>query len=101
MPPAIVQAVRMLNLYRMNENIWQEMEEGNSGNVAKRMDLLTRRFEEAGFDQLANQVRHSTRMLQAGDELETGNRLGIKYGTRMQLTSVLQSALGQSEGESE
>ncbi len=101
MPPAIVQAVRMLNLYRMNETIWQEMEEGDSGTVAKRMDLLTRRFEEAGFDQLANQVRHSTRMLQAGDEIETGNRLGIKYGTRMQLTSVLQSALGQSEGESE
>ena len=101
MPDAIIQAVRMLNLYRMNENIWQDMDDGNSKNLVKRMDLLTRRFEEAGMDQLANNIRHSTRMFQAGDKLNAGDRLEIKYGTRVQLTTTLQSTLEQEKGDPE
>ena len=95
MPSALLQAVRMLNLYRMNENAWKEVEEGNSDVAAKRMDLLTRRFEEAGLDQLANNIRQNTRMLRAGDKLSTGNRMEVKYGTRLQLTTTLQSTLEQ------
>ncbi|MEM8859729.1 MAG: VWA domain-containing protein [Chloroflexota bacterium] len=95
MPPAILEAVRMLNLYRMNENAWKEVEEGNAEVAAKRMDLLTRRFEEAGLDQLAKNVRRNTRMLKAGDKLSTGNRMEVKYGTRLQLTTTLQSTLEQ------
>ncbi|MEM9773467.1 MAG: VWA domain-containing protein [Chloroflexota bacterium] len=98
MPPALMQAVRMLNLHRLNENAWKEVEEGNSNTAAQRLDLLTRRFEEAGLNQLANNVRHNTRMLKAGTKLSTGNRMEVKYGTRLQLTSTLQSTLEQ-EGQ--
>ncbi len=101
MPDAIIQAVRILNLYRMNENLWEDIGEGNSDNAVKRMDLLTRRFEEAGMDQLANHVRSSTRILEAGDQLKAGDRLEIKYGTRMQLTTTLQSTLEQGEDDLE
>lgn len=101
MPEAIVQAVRMLNLYRMNENIWQDIETGKSTNLSKRMELLTRRFEEAGFDQLANQVRQSTRVFEAGDKLNAGDRLNIKYGTRVELTTILQNSLDQNKEDLE
>lgn len=95
MAPALMQAVRMLNLHRLNENAWKEVEGGNADAAAKRMDILTRRFEEAGLDQLANNVRQNTRMLKAGDKLSTGNRMEVKYGTRLQLTTTLQSTLEQ------
>lgn len=98
MPPAVLEAVRMLNLYRMNENIWQDIGDGKSENAVRRMDLLTRRFEEAGMDQLAKNVRQNTRIIQAGDTLSEGDRMEIKYGTRLQLTTTLQSTLEQ-EGQ--
>ncbi|MFK7804648.1 MAG: VWA domain-containing protein, partial [Anaerolineae bacterium] len=101
MPASILEAVRMLNLYRMNENIWQDIGDGKSDNVVKRMDMLTRRFEEAGMDQLAKNVRQNTRMLQSGDTLSEGDRMEIKYGARLQLTTTLQSALEQEGQDSE
>ena len=82
MPAAILEAVRMLNLYRMNENIWQDIGNDKSNDVVKRMALLTKRFEEAGMTQLANNVRQNTRMIQSGDTLSEGDRMEIKYGTR-------------------
>jgi len=101
MPPAILEAVKMLNLYRMNENIWQDIGNGKSEEVVKRMQQLTKRFEEAGLGQLANNVRQNTRMLQSGDALSDGDRMEIKYGTRLQLTTTLQSALEQEGQDSE
>ncbi len=106
MPDAIIQAVRMLNLYRMNENLWEDLDQSGADNVVKRMDLLTRRFEEAGMDQMANHIRQSTRVFEAGDQLQAGDRLEVKYGTRMHLTSMLQTtldsgALDAKEGDSE
>ena len=101
MPPTILEAVRMLNLYRMNENIWQDIGNDKSNDVVKRMALLTKRFEEAGMTQLANNIRQNTRMIQSGNTLSEGDRMEIKYGTRLQLTTTLQSTLEQEGQDSE
>jgi Ca-activated chloride channel family protein len=95
MPSIMLESVRMLNLYRMNEAIWQDIGDGKADNVVRRMDFLTKRFEEAGMDQLAKNVRQNTRVFQSGDTLSEGGRMNIKYGTRLQLTTTLQNTIEQ------
>lgn len=96
MAPFLVQAVQLLNLYRMNENIWTDLSKGeNIGNATQKLDLLTRRFKEAGLNHIAQEIGTQTKVLKDGGEFTESGRKQIKYGTRLQLTSSLQLALTQ------
>ncbi|GIK56570.1 MAG: VWA domain-containing protein [Chloroflexi bacterium] len=85
-PEPIVEAVRMLNMYRMNERVWEEVEAGDLEAAARRMRHLTTRLLEAGEPQLARQANfEAERILQAGT-MSLDGRKKLKFGTRALVT---------------
>lgn len=81
-PEPIVEAVRLLNMYRMNERVWEDVEAGEVEMAARRMRHLTTRLVEAGETQLAQQATFEVeRILQAGT-MSLDGRKKLKFGTR-------------------
>jgi Ca-activated chloride channel family protein len=81
-PEPIVEAVRLLNMYRMNERVWEDVEAGEVEMAARRMRHLTTRLVEAGETQLAQQANFEVeRILQAGT-MSLDGRKKLKFGTR-------------------
>ncbi|PID86735.1 MAG: hypothetical protein CSA11_07645 [Chloroflexi bacterium] len=81
-PRDIVKAVRMLNMYRINEKVWEDIEAGHVGVAATRLRHLTTRLLEAGEVQLAQQANAETERLANIGELSEEGRKRLKYGTR-------------------
>lgn len=80
--PAIVRAVQMLNLHRMNERAWDEAESGQMKVATKRMERLTSRLMAAGHTKLAQQALAETQRLSRLGTLSAEGRKKLKYGTR-------------------
>lgn len=85
-PPDLVEAVQVLNLYRMSEKAWQEMETGHLERATKRMERLTTRLFEAGYNQMAQKARSETEFLQKQGTFSSDGRKKLKYGTRALMT---------------
>jgi Ca-activated chloride channel family protein len=78
----ILEAVRTLNLYRMNEQVGKDIEAGQVDLATKRMRRLTTRLLEAGQTRLAQLASSETERLESGGTLSQEGRKGLKYGTR-------------------
>lgn len=81
-PPDLVKAVRLLNMVRMNEKVWEEVAAGNVGMAATRLRHLTTRLLEAGEIKLAQQAYAETERLATIGSLSSEGRKKLKYGTR-------------------
>ncbi|MBK8988033.1 MAG: VWA domain-containing protein [Chloroflexi bacterium] len=81
-PKDLVKAVRMLNMYRMNEKVWEEIQAGNVGIAATRLRHLTTRLLEAGEIKLAQQAHAETERLTTIGALSAEGWKRLKYGTR-------------------
>lgn len=81
-PPALVKAVRTLNMYRLNERAWQEAEAGHLEMATTRMRHLSTRLLEAGETKLAQQALAETERLATMGTLSLEGRKKLKYGTR-------------------
>ncbi len=88
-PKDIVKAVRMLNMYRMNEKVWEDIEAGHIGVAATRLRHLTTRLLEAGEIQLAQQANAETERLTQAGELSEEGRKRLKFGTRAMIGQTL------------
>jgi Ca-activated chloride channel family protein len=80
--PEIVQAVRNLNFYRMNEQVWKDVDAGQLQQATQRMRHLTTRLLEVGETALAQQATIELERLQNVGELSDEGRKRLKYGTR-------------------
>lgn len=89
LPPAIVKAVQMLNLYRLSERAWEEFEAGETELATKRMAALTTRLLEAGYPELAKQAEYEQQRLSQLGTLSLEGRKRLKYGTRSLLTTAI------------
>lgn len=89
LPPTIVKAVQMLNLYRLSERAWEEFEAGDTEMATKRMAALTTRLFEAGYPELAKQAEYEKQRLSQLGTLSVEGRKRLKYGTRSLLTTAL------------
>lgn len=87
--PALVEAVRVLNLYRLNEKAWQEIEAGQLETATTRMQRLTTRLLESGYTQLAEQAQIETERLATLGALSLDGRKRLRFGTRALLTKTL------------
>jgi Ca-activated chloride channel family protein len=85
-PVALVKAVRMLNIYRMNEKVWDEVEAGQLDVATTRMRRLTTRLLEAGETKLAQQAHAELERLHTMGTLSLEGRKKLKYGTRALVT---------------
>ena len=85
----LIKAVRMLNMYRMNERVWQEVEAGHLDAATKRMRHLTTRLLEAGETQLAQHASVETERLSKMGTLSLEGRKRLKYGTRSLISQTM------------
>ena len=83
MPPEkIVEAVRVMNMYRMNEKVWQEVEAGRLDVATTRMQHLSTRLLEAGETALAQQAQQEMEQISRVGTMSLAGRKKLKYGTR-------------------
>ena len=97
MPEALVKAVQIYNMYRMNEKIFHDVAGGNIDVATKRMESLTQRFREAGFTQLAQHASAETQRLMQTGSISLEGHKQLKYGTRTLMTSSLGVGLGAAD----
>jgi Ca-activated chloride channel family protein len=88
-PQDIVKAVRMLNMYRMNEKVWEDIEAGHVGVAATRLRHLTTRLLEAGEIKLAQQANAETEHLANMGELTEEGRKRLRFGTRAMIGQTM------------
>jgi Ca-activated chloride channel family protein len=88
-PHQLAEAVRALNLYRMNERIWNDIEAGDIPVATRRLQQFNTRLLEAGHSELAEQVAHETESLRSLGELSGSARKRLKYGTRTLITQTI------------
>ena len=83
MPPdEIIEAVRAMNMYRMNEKVWQEVEAGRLDAATTRMQHLSTRLLEAGETALAHQAQQEMERIAHAGTMSLAGRKKLKYGTR-------------------
>lgn len=83
MPPdEIVDAVRVMNMYRMNEKVWQDVEAGHLDAASTRMQHLSTRLLEAGETALAQQAQQEMARIANAGTMSLAGRKKLKYGTR-------------------
>lgn len=88
-PPVIIRAVQMLNLYRMNEQVWEDVEAGHLEQATSRMRRLSTRLMESGQTELAYDAIVETQRLRRMGTLSLEGRKKLKYGTRSLLTKTM------------
>ena len=90
-PPSteIVKAVRLLNMYRMNEKVLDEVDAGQLESATKRMQHLTSRLLEAGQTRLAQQAHLEGERLATMGSLSSEGRKKLKFGTRALLAQTI------------
>ena len=88
-PPELLSAVRALNMYRLNEKVWEEVEAGQLEMATKRMRHLSTRLLEVGQTQLAHQAHTEVLRLEKMGDLSDEGRKKLKYGTRSLFTGLL------------
>lgn len=81
-PQALIEAVRWLNLYRMQEKAWEEAQSGRLDTAAARMRKLTTRYMETGDLRLARQAQLEAQQLAHSGTMSPEGRKMLKYGTR-------------------
>lgn len=88
-PPAIIEAVRLLTLYQINEKALDDVEAGDLEAATRRMRHLTTRLLEAGQTKLAQQAYTEGERLATMGTLSLEGRKKLKYGTRALLAQTL------------
>ncbi len=81
-PPELLKAVRLFNLYQMNEKAWNEAEAGQFDMATARMQHISTRLLEAGEEELSQQAFAETQRLATMETVSIKGRKGLKYGTR-------------------
>ncbi|MCP5100049.1 MAG: VWA domain-containing protein [Chloroflexi bacterium] len=88
-PNEIVKAVRLLNMYQMNEKVLEEVEAGRLDVATKRMRHLTTRLLQAGETQLAHQAHTEADRIENMGTMSLEGRKKLKYGTRALLDQTI------------
>ncbi len=88
-PKALTDAVQALNFYRLNEKVWEEIEDGDLPRATNRMRRLTTRLLEAGHTQLAQQAYSEAERLANIGSLSHEGRKRLKYGTRSLINQTI------------
>jgi Ca-activated chloride channel family protein len=88
-PETLVAAVQAWNFHQMNDNVWEDIEQGNIHRAKTRMRRLTRRLMEAGHTKLAQQLRAETERLTTGSGVSAEGRKALTFATRSLVTQTV------------
>ncbi|MGD2079445.1 MAG: VWA domain-containing protein [Chloroflexota bacterium] len=89
-PEKLVAAVQAWNLHQMNDNVWNDIDQGNVQRATTRMRRLTTRLMQAGHTHLAQQLRAETERLTSGAEVSSEGRKALTFGTRSLVAQTVQ-----------
>ena len=81
----------MLNMYRMNEKVWEAVESGQLEQARTRMQNLSTRLLEMGETRLAQQAYAETVRLADMGTVSPEGRKKLKYGTRALLRGTIEA----------
>lgn len=96
-PEPLLKSVRMLSMYRLNEQVWHDVEAGHVEMATRRMRHLTSRFLEIGQTRLAQQAQLETERLSQMGGLSLEGRKTLKFGTRTLLNQTMTLLLNAEE----
>ena len=88
-PEKIIEAVRVLNMYEMNEKVLEEVDAGRLDVATRRMRHLTTRLLQAGQTQLAHQAHSEADRLENMGTMSMEGRKKLKYGTRALMNQTI------------
>jgi len=81
-PPAILDALSKITLYRMQEGAWDALERGDAGAASRRLEMMATRLFDLGESQLARAaLLEAGRIARVGTPTAKGHK-ELKYGTR-------------------
>ncbi|RME07682.1 MAG: VWA domain-containing protein [Anaerolineae bacterium] len=86
-PPAIAKALASLNLYRMQEDAYDALEEGRYNEAREKLKNLSTRLLAQGKVDLANMVASEAARVETGRSGDENVTKQIRFGTRALLTS--------------
>lgn len=81
-PQILVDAIAQLSLYRMQEDVRQQIKEGNTEKAAKQMRMLATHMLSSGQRALAKTILLAAEKIKQGEALDGKSGKQIKYGTR-------------------
>ncbi len=81
-PPAILEALGKLTLYRMQERAQEALESGDVREATRRLDFLATRLFEMGEKELSLQARAESQRVSMTNALSEKGRKDLKYHTR-------------------
>jgi Ca-activated chloride channel family protein len=87
--PDLIKAVRLLNMYRMNEKVLDDVEAGYLDMATRRMKHLSTRLLEMGQTKLAQQAHAEGERLSTMGDVSGEGRKKLKYGTRALLAQTI------------
>ncbi len=88
-PEELTEAVRALNMYRMNEKVWEDVEAGRLETAATRMHHLATRLLEAGQTKLSQQALLEAERINQVGAISLDGRKTLKYGTRTLINETI------------
>ena len=89
-PPAILDAIAKLTLYRMQERAQEALEKGDVRTATRRLENLATRLMEMGELELAAQAQIEAQQVTYTHSLSDGGRKSLKYQTRSLLMNALE-----------
>lgn len=95
-PPAIMDALSKLTLYRLQEKAQAALERGDVEEATRRLENLATRLLEIGEESLANQTLSEVNYIHQTHQLTAGGQKTLKYNTRALMTAGLSRALSQA-----
>lgn len=88
-PPAILEALSKLTLYRLQERAQEALENGDITDATRRLENLATRLLAMGEEDLANQALSEARRVAHTSDLSDKGRKALKYQTRFLLASPI------------
>lgn len=81
-PPAIVNVMNKLNLFRMQEQAWSALEKGQSDEASRRLEAVATRLLDLGENELAQVALLEAGRINEGRQVSGKGQKTIKFGTR-------------------
>ncbi len=91
-PPAIMEALGRLTLYRMQERAQEAIDQGNIAEATSRLEKLATRLFQLGEGELAEEVRQNAIHVQNTAVLSDEARKNIKYQTRTLVSGMIRNS---------
>jgi hypothetical protein len=80
--PSILSALSKITIYRMQERVWDTIEDGNVDDASHQLEMIATRLFDLGESRLARAAMLEAGRIAKGGSPTAKGRKELKYGTR-------------------